>query len=204
MSIYFPGTNRTLTCLRQHNRIYDGRYIRVQLRDSAAQKTHWSKYTFRSREGRPFSPRHQFNSKTEGSLVNDGPLHVQNGVRSAIPVPCEELVTAFSRSPNSAPSGHPHIQVQSPENTCVPGIPSQAHSAVVASASVPPMTYPPPPHPAFYAPTPWYMHHYPYAPTPHVLPRYPQIPLAPPVVSTIETGRHIPPHNIYQVRTPVR
>lgn len=205
MAVYFLGSSQTLKCLRQHNRIYDGRYIRVQLRDSAVQKLHGSKYNFRSSEGRPFSPRHQFNSRTEGSPVNDSPLRLQNGVSSAIPTPCEDLATAFSRSPNSTGSGHPDMQAQLPENTCVPpGIPSQVPSAVVASAPAPPMTYPPPPHMAFYTPTPWYMHHYPYAPTPHILPRYPQIPLASPVVNTHETGRHIPPHSIYQVRTPVR
>ncbi len=200
----FLISSQTLTCLQQHNRIYDGRYIRVQLRDSAVQKTHGSKYHFRSSEGRPFSPRHQFSSKTEGSPVNDSPLHVQNGVRSAIPAPSEELSAAFSRSPNSTASGYPDMQAQLPENTCVPGIPSRAPSTIVTGAPVPPMTYPLPPPTAFYAPTPWYMHPYPYAPTPHILPRYPQIHLASSVVNTNETGRHIPPHSIYQVRTPVR
>ncbi|KAI9460562.1 hypothetical protein BJY52DRAFT_1362271 [Lactarius psammicola] len=188
---YKNNKSSSRAVLAEHNRIYDGRYIRVQLRDSAVQKTHGSKSHFRSGEGRPFSPRHQLSSKTEGSLVDDSPLHVQNDVRYAIPAPCEELAAAFSRSPNSTASGHPDIQAQLPENTFVP-------ASAVASAPVPPMTYPPPPPTAFYAPTPWYMHPYPYATTPHILPRYPQIPLASHVVTTNETGRHIPPHSIYQ------
>ncbi|KAH9049351.1 hypothetical protein EDB84DRAFT_1115251 [Lactarius hengduanensis] len=193
---YRNNKSSSRAVLEEHNRIYDGRYIRVQLRDSAVQKTHGLKSHFRSSEGRPFSPRHQFSSKTEGPPAYDSPLHVQNGIRSAIPAPCEELATAFSRSPNSTASGHPDMQAQLSENTCVQGIPSHAPSTV-SSAPVPPMTYPPPPHTAFYAPTPWYMP-YPYAPTPHILPRYPQIPLASHVVTTNETGRHIPPHSIYQ------
>ncbi|KAH9081674.1 hypothetical protein EDB83DRAFT_2512528 [Lactarius deliciosus] len=193
---YKNNKSSSRAVLEEHNRIYDGRYIRVQLRDSAVQKTHGSKSHFRSSEGRPFSPRHQFSSKTEGPPAYDSPLHVQNGIRSAIPAPCEELATAFSRSPNSTASGHPDMQAQLSENICVQGIPSQTPSTV-SSAPVPPMTYPPPPHTAFYAPTPWYMP-YPYAPTPHILPRYPQIPLASHVVTTNETGHHIPPHSIYQ------
>ncbi|KAH9004041.1 hypothetical protein EDB86DRAFT_3207589 [Lactarius hatsudake] len=193
---YKNNKSSSRAVLEEHNRIYDGRYIRVQLRDSAVQKTHGSKSHFRSSEGRLFSPRHQFSSKTEGPPAYDSPLHVQNGIRSAIPAPCEELANAFSRSPNSTASGHPDMQAQLSENTCVQGIPSQSPSTV-SSAPVPPMTYPPPPHTAFYAPTPWYMP-YPYAPTPHILPRYPQIPLASHVVTTNEMGRHIPPHSIYQ------
>ncbi|KAH9178738.1 hypothetical protein EDB89DRAFT_1928239 [Lactarius sanguifluus] len=190
---YKNNKSSSRAVLEEHNRIYDGRYIRVQLRDSAVQKTHGSKSHFRSSEGRPFSPRHQFSSKTEGPPAYDSPLHVQNGIRPAIPAPCEELATAFSRSPNST-ACHLDRQAQLSENTCVQGIPLQAPSTV-SSAPVPSMTYPPPPHTAFYAPTPWYMP-YPYAPTPHILPRYPQLPLASHVIN--ETGRHIPPHSIYQ------
>lgn len=205
MSIYSLSFSETLTYLRQHNRIYDGRYIRVQLRDSAVQKTYGPKSSFRSSEGRPFSPRHQTNSKVEGSLVDDSPLRIQDGVRST-PAPCEELTAAFSQSPNRIASSRLDIQSQLPENSCVPGILSQAPSTIVSSIPVPAMTYPPPPPAAFYAPAPWYMHPYQYAPTPHIFPRYPQMPLASPVVSTgtNEAGRHIPPHSIYQVRTLVR
>lgn len=203
--IYFLSSTETLTCFRQHNRIYDGRYIRVQLRDSTVQKTYGSKSNFRSSEGRPFSPRHQSNFKTEGSLVDDSPLRVQvHGIRSAIPTPCQELAGAFSQSPHRAVSGHPDIQSQLSENACVPGIPSQAPSTIVSGVPVPTMTYPPPPPTAFYAPTPWYMHPYQYTPTPHIFPRYPQMPLPSPAVSTNEAGRHIPPHSLYQVRAPVR
>ncbi|KAH9065766.1 hypothetical protein EDB87DRAFT_1679477 [Lactarius vividus] len=192
---YKNNKSSSRAVLAEHNRIYDGRYIRVQLRDSAVQKIHGSKSHFRSSEGRPFSPRHQFSSKTEGSPANDSLFHVQNGIRPAIPAPCEEPAI-FSRSPNSTASGHLDMQAQLSENPCLQGIPSQPPSTV-SSVPIPPMTYPPPPPTAFYAPTPWYMP-YPYAPTPHILPRYPQIPLASHVVSTNETRRHILPHSIYQ------
>lgn len=204
MSIYLLSFTETLTCYRQHNRIYDDRYIRVQLRDSTVQKTYGSKSNLRSSEGRPFSPRHQSNYKTEGSLVDNSPLRVHDAIRSAIRTPCQELAGAFSPSPHRAVSGHADIQPQLPEHACVPGIPSQAPSTIVSSVPVPTMTYPPPPPTAFYAPTPWYMHPYQYAPTPHIFPRYPQMHLSSPVVGTNEVGRHIPPHSLYQVRAPVR
>ena len=204
LSIYSLSFSETLTFLRQHNRIYDGRYIRVQLRDCAVQKIYGPKSSFRSSEGRPFSPRHQTNSKVEGLLVDDSPLRVQDGVRSA-PAPCEEITAAFSHSPNRTASSRLDVS-RLPENSCVPGVPLQAPSTMVSSIPVPAMTYPPPPQTTFYAPAPWYMHPYQYAPTPHIFPRYPQMPLASPVVTTgtNEAGRHILPHSIYQVRALVR
>jgi hypothetical protein len=62
-----------------------------------------------------------------------------------------------------------------------------------------PMTYPPPPPTAFYAPAPWFVHSYPYVPPPHMVPGYPSIPLTPSVVSANEAGHTVPPNTMYQV-----
>ena len=182
-----------LTSLQQHDRIYDGRHIRVQLRDSAVQKIHGPKSNFKSGEGRPFSPRHQIVPRVNGSPVNTLP-HVHNVAGPAISVPSEEPV--FSHSHNGTASVHSETRGQVPENTCAPLIPSQASSTMVSG--VPPMAYPPPPT-AFYAPAPWFMHPYPYMPPPHIVPGYSPVPLTSSVVSTNEAGRPVPPSSIYQV-----
>ena len=123
---------------------------------------------------------------------------MQNGIRSVIPAPCEEPAPALIHSPNGPASCHPDTRVRAPENVCMPSIPSQSSSTMVAS--VPPMTYPPPPT-AFYAPAPWFMHPYPYAPPPHIIPSYPQFPLASSVVGVNEPSRPVPSNTMYQVWT---
>jgi hypothetical protein len=126
--------------------------------------------------------------------------HGQNGVGLAIPIHGEELAPALHRSPSGTASLHPDTRGQAPENTCVPLIPSQASSTMVSGA--PPMTYPPPPPTAFYAPAPWFMHPYPYMPPPYIGPGYPPtpIPLTPSVVSANEAGHPVPSNSVYQVR----
>ena len=115
----------------------------------------------------------------------------------SIPVPCEGLAPAFTHSANGTPSAHPDTRGHVPENSCVPLIPSQASSMMVSGVT--PMTYPPPPPAAFYAPAPWFMHPYPYVPPPHIVPGYPPMSLTSSVVSGNEAGRSIPPNNMYQV-----
>lgn len=158
------------------------------------QKIQGSKSKFKSSGGRPFSPRHQ--------IVNNSPVdtlpHIQTGVGNTIPASCEEPGPVLTYSPNSTASVHPDTRGHVPDNTCVPFIPSQASSTMVSG--LPPMTYPPPPPAAFYAPGPWLMHPYPYVPPPHIVPGYSQIPLTPSVVSANEAGRPVPPGNMYQVR----
>jgi len=185
-----------LTSLQQHDRIYDGRHIRVQLRDSAVQKIHGPKSNFKSGEGRPFSPRHQTVPGVNGSPVNTLP-HVQIVTGSAITLPSEEPALALSHSQNGAASVHSEMRGQVPENTCAPLIPSPASSTMVPG--VPPMAYPPPPPTAFYAPAPWFMHPYPYVPPPHIVPGYSPVPLTSSMISANEAGRPVPPGNMYQV-----
>lgn len=180
--------------LQQHDRIYDGRHIRVQLRDSAGQKIHGLKSNFKSGEGRPFSPRHHIVPRFNGSPANTL-LHVQNITGPAIPVPPEEPAPALSHSQNGT-AVHSETRGQAPENTCAELISSQASSSMVSG--VPPMAYPPPPT-AFYAPAPWFMHPYPYVPPPHIVPGYSPVPLTSSVVSANEAGRPVPPGNMYQV-----
>ncbi|KAI9512564.1 hypothetical protein F5148DRAFT_853195 [Russula earlei] len=177
----------------EHDRIYDGRHIRVQLRDSSVQKAHGSKPSFRATEGRTFSPRHQFGPRMNSSPV-DTPSHVQNGIGPVMPIPCEEFIPALPHFPNGAASVHPESRGQVPENTCVPLIPSQASSTMVSC--VPPITYPPAPPTAFYAPAPWFMHPYTYGP-PHIVPGYPPVPLTS-VVGANEAGRPLPSNTMYQ------
>jgi hypothetical protein len=178
--------------LQQHDRIYDGRHIRVQLRDSAGQKIHGAKSNFKSGEGRPFSPRHHMVPRVNGSPANTL-IHGQNVTGPAIP--SEEPAPALSHSQNGT-AVHTETRGQVPENTCAELIPSQASSSMVSG--VPPMGYPPPPT-AFYAPAPWFMHPYPYVPPPHIVPGYSPVPLTSSVVSANEAGRPVPHGNMYQV-----
>ncbi|KAI0001641.1 hypothetical protein BJV77DRAFT_969003 [Russula vinacea] len=188
---YKNNRSSSRAVLAEHDRIYDGRHIRVQLRESAVQKLS---------EGRPFSPRHQVGPRINGSPVDTLP-HSQNGIGPAILVHCEEQAPPLPRSPSGAASLHSDARGQAPENNCVPLIPSQASSTMVSG--IPPMPYPPPPPTAFYAPAPWFMPPYPYAPPPHVVPGYPPFPLTSSMVSANEAGHHIPSNTMYQGLIPV-
>ncbi|KAI0275047.1 hypothetical protein BC834DRAFT_27703 [Gloeopeniophorella convolvens] len=180
--------------LAEHNRIYDGRHIRVQIRDSTVQRFPGWKTNGKPKQGRPFSPRHQLSFKAMDPPVEHH-LRSHNGIPPTIPGPGEGTMVIPPCSPNGSTPARLDTAGHSSENACMPSIPSHASSLTVANVSS--MVYPPLPPPGFYAPAPWFMHPYPYGP-PQFVPSYPQMPLAPAVVNMGDPGRAAAPGSMYQ------